>query len=263
MKALTELPAQVCKQVHTVAFDVDDTVTQHGQLLAQSYAAIWSLRDAGLRLVAVTGRPLGWAQVFASLWPVDLAIGENGAGWFFRKADTLSNGFFLSESERKKERDLLEQVKQAVAKQLPDTQLSEDQPLRGCDLAFYIGEKVKLSHAQIEELAQTIRSVGAKAVHSTVHMHAFWGEYNKATGIVAAAKKVWNEKLEQTRNAWCFIGDSPNDQAAFAYFPHSIGVANVKRFAAELKSKPSYVTEQSHGEGFAEFAQLFLKKRKS
>ena len=84
LRPLSELDAPACAGVEGVLFDVDDTVTKDGRLERVAYDALWALRDAGLRLVAVTGRPLGWVDVLARHWPVDLAIGENGAGWVWR-----------------------------------------------------------------------------------------------------------------------------------------------------------------------------------
>ena len=46
---------------------------------APRYDALWDLSDAGLRLVAVTGRPSGWGEVIARQWPIDGAVTENGA----------------------------------------------------------------------------------------------------------------------------------------------------------------------------------------
>src|SRR3954468_14061076 len=59
--------------------DVDDTLTHAGALVPAAYAALTAAAAAGVRVVAVTGRPAGWAEVFACTWPLDGAIAENGA----------------------------------------------------------------------------------------------------------------------------------------------------------------------------------------
>jgi hypothetical protein len=46
----------------------------------------------------------------------------------------------------------------------------------------------------------------------------------------------------------------------FAYFPKSVGVANVRRFAGLLAAEPKYVTHASYGAGFAELAAYILRR---
>jgi hydroxymethylpyrimidine pyrophosphatase-like HAD family hydrolase len=60
------------------------------------------------------------------------------------------------------------------------------------------------------------------------------------------------------RTAAIYIGDSPNDASMFAFFPNSVGVANVRRFAGRLPAEPKYVTNAAFGAGFAELAQHLL-----
>jgi hypothetical protein len=44
----------------------------------------------------------------------------------------------------------------------------------------------------------------------------------------------------------------------FAYFPHSVGVANVREFAARMNVLPAWITKQAGGLGFAELAEVLL-----
>src|SRR5262249_59883715 len=62
-----------------VVFDLDDTLLDHGELAEAAYRALFRLREAGLRLVACTGRPAGWGEVLARQWPIDAVVVENGA----------------------------------------------------------------------------------------------------------------------------------------------------------------------------------------
>jgi len=43
-------------------------------LIIGAYAALFDLARAGLRLIAVTGRPLGFAEVAARMWPIAAAV---------------------------------------------------------------------------------------------------------------------------------------------------------------------------------------------
>ncbi|MCA1662751.1 MAG: HAD hydrolase family protein, partial [Myxococcales bacterium] len=85
MKSYREL-APLASQLRGIFCDVDDTLTHDGVLVPAAYDAIARARAAGLRVVAVTGRPAGWAEVFACTWPLAGAIAENGA-FAVRRAD--------------------------------------------------------------------------------------------------------------------------------------------------------------------------------
>jgi hypothetical protein len=47
----------------------------------------------------------------------------------------------------------------------------------------------------------------------------------------------------------------------FERFVHSVGVANLRRFAAELQHWPAWITTAERGEGFADVARLLLAAR--
>jgi hydroxymethylpyrimidine pyrophosphatase-like HAD family hydrolase len=64
--------------------------------------------------------------------------------------------------------------------------------------------------------------------------------------------------LDVERERFVFIGDSPNDAPMFAYFPHAVGVANVRGFSGRIPTLPAYVTQSEAGAGFAELAAFLL-----
>jgi hypothetical protein len=57
---------------------------------------------------------------------------------------------------------------------------------------------------------------------------------------------------------WVYVGDSTNDQVMFEHFAHSVGVANIRHFEAQLKHPPRYITAQERGAGFAQTVQHLL-----
>src|SRR4051812_6467044 len=65
--------------VRRLFFDVDDTLTWHGQLPEVAAAALYKARAFGLSLVAVTGRSYSWAEMLLRLFPLDAAVAETGA----------------------------------------------------------------------------------------------------------------------------------------------------------------------------------------
>src|SRR5260221_14727655 len=97
---IDELESAQARQLLGIVFDVDDTLTRAGRLEAEAYAALWALRRAGLLLMAVTGRPLGFAELMARQWPIDLAGGENGAGYVRVSGHALETGFYAAAAQR-------------------------------------------------------------------------------------------------------------------------------------------------------------------
>ena len=79
MIPLSQLPLEKAHSVRVVLTDIDDTITTEGMLTASAYAALENLQRAGFLVIPVTGRPAGWCDHIARMWPVDAIVGENGA----------------------------------------------------------------------------------------------------------------------------------------------------------------------------------------
>ena len=56
---IEKISSGLLRDLKGVLFDLDDTFTTHGKIPACSFTALWDLRNAGLTLIAVTGRPAG------------------------------------------------------------------------------------------------------------------------------------------------------------------------------------------------------------
>src|SRR5688500_16034532 len=82
MRPLAECTPAEFEGVKAVLTDIDDTLTTDGRLPAEAYSALERLQRAGLIVIPVTGRPAGWCDLIARLWPVDGVVGENGALYF-------------------------------------------------------------------------------------------------------------------------------------------------------------------------------------
>jgi HAD superfamily hydrolase (TIGR01484 family) len=261
VRPLRELDPARCRDLHGVVFDIDDTITDHGLLTDGAYRALWDLARAGLTLVAVTGRPLGWCDVLARLWPVAAAVGENGGGWVWRAGAGVAEGYCDDAAERARQQVKLAALAETARAALPGLRLAGDQRQRRVDLAFDVGEEERLPEDRIARLVELIHAAGARALVSSVHAHAFFGAHDKATGAAAAIRAVLGRELASERERWLFVGDSGNDAAAFAYFPVSAGVANVRAHLARLPVPPAFVADAERGAGFAEIADLVLSCR--
>jgi HAD superfamily hydrolase (TIGR01484 family) len=258
MRPIAELDQVTARRLVGIFCDIDDTLTHGGHLVPAAYAALCAAAAAGLRVVPVTGRPCGWAEVLAALWPVAAVVGEGGA------AAALGQGEWLwwdDATERALQTERLETLREAVATRLPWARLARDQGLRRVDLAYDIGEREHVPPERVEALLGLLRQHGAYTLQSSVHAHATFGDYDKARMAVRLARERWGEDEAEVRDHYLFVGDSPNDQAGFAFFTCSVGVANVARYLTRLAPPPRWVARQEGGHGFAEIVEHVLTLR--
>lgn len=260
MQPLANISPAVCRDLRGVAFDVDDTLTAGGRIQREAFTALWRLREAGLISVAVTGRPLGFAELMARMWPITFAVGENGAG-YVQVTEQVRTEYWDDEATRAQQQVRLRTLRRSIERALPWVRISDDNWARRCDLAFDIGERVRATPEQIHALAGMITSSGARALVSSVHAHAQLGDHDKARGIARGMQSILNIDLDAQRNRFAFIGDSGNDAAAFSYFPVSIGVANVQQHLHALPTPPAFISTLERGEGFAEIVDTLLSHR--
>src|SRR5207302_515406 len=59
---LEKLSKKVCRGLRGIFSDIDDTLTCHGKLTEDAFAAMGKPRRAGLRMIPITGRPAGWVD---------------------------------------------------------------------------------------------------------------------------------------------------------------------------------------------------------
>lgn len=263
MEPLASAPRELLASVEGIVFDVDDTVTRGGRLELCAYEAMWDLSRAGLGLAAVTGRPIGWADVFARQWPVDFAAGENGAGWLVCRDGVLTEYFFHDAEARAQQAEALARIRERVRRELPDVVVANDQLARRADLAFDVGETVKLAPATLARLVAILEDEGARSPVpvSSVHAHAVMGDWDKARGATRALDEVLGVEADRARRRWLFVGDSGNDAAAFSHFDLTVGVANVEDHLCRLPRAPRWVTRGDRGKGFRELADAILSAR--
>lgn len=264
MQPLSALGANVLRQIRGVFFDIDDTLTTAGRLTAHAYAAMERLKDAGCIIVPITGRPAGWCDHIARMWPVDAVVGENGA-FYFRydhKTCKMEKRFLQSEQERAKHRRRLEALRATILAEIPSAGVSSDQLYREADLAIdYCEDVPRLAQAEVEKIVKLFEQAGATAKISSIHVNGWFGHYDKITMTRVMMRELFEIDLDEAKDQFMFIGDSPNDAPSFAYFPHAVGVANVRDFAGRLKTEPAYVTDKRCGEGFVEVVQALLSAK--
>jgi HAD superfamily hydrolase (TIGR01484 family) len=266
-KPISEIPVELCQNLKIFFTDIDDTITSRGLLTADSFTALWQLHEAGIEVVTVTGRPAGWCDHIARMWPVTAVIGENGAFYYSYDRDgrKMRRVFLISEQDRVEGRKKLRRVRQRVLKEVPASRIAADQPFRITDLAVDFCEDVvpPLSSGDVETICSIIEEEGAIYKISSIHINCWYGSFDKVTGVRRfLADRGHDLSSDEVQNSVVFAGDSPNDEPMFAALRHSIAVANIRSFLDDLHHFPTYTTEQESAGGFNEAVQTILEKRR-
>jgi HAD superfamily hydrolase (TIGR01484 family) len=254
LKPVQQLPAEVRGRIETIFTDIDDTLTTGGLIPAAAYAAVWRAREAGLQVVLVTGRPAGWCDHLARMWPVSAVVGENGALAFALQGERMRRLFAPRPDDAAAR---LEQIRREVLEQVPGCAVAADQPYRQYDLAIDIREEVApLDDGAIDRIVASFERHGATAKVSSIHVNGWFGSHDKLTMCRRCSQELLGRELDPGRAT--FVGDSPNDVPMFRFFPHGVGVANVRQWTHRMAALPAYVTAAAGGEGFAEAVEVIL-----
>jgi HAD superfamily hydrolase (TIGR01484 family) len=257
MKPLSEL--RDAARLRGLLFDVDDTLTSKGRLTAQAYAALERLHAAGRLTIAVTGRPAGWCDHIARMWPVDAVVGENGAFFYRYEGGKLHKHYQDAPAERSAKRARLGAIAERIVAAVPGCALASDQPYREADLAVdYCEDVPRLPLEAAERIAALMREAGLSAKISSIHVNGWFGEYDKLATTKRLFAETFATDLDVANAEFVYAGDSPNDAPMFGYFRNSVGVANIARFAGHLAAAPKYVTQRESGAGFAELVACLL-----
>lgn len=260
---LTDLPADRIATLDGVLCDIDDTLTWEGRLVPEAFLALRELQRAGLRVVPVTGRPAGWVDHIARMWPVDGVVGENGGLWMWMGPARLERRFLQPADEREANRARLTELGRRILAEVPGCALASDQPYRELDLAIDFCEDVPaLPEAAIDAILARFRDAGATAKVSSIHVNGWYGRFDKLSGFRGLLADRWGQSLDAVRDRWIYVGDSANDEPMFGAFPEgSVGVANVARFLPRMTRWPTWITPSPGGHGFAELAARLLAGR--
>ncbi|MDA1088709.1 MAG: HAD-IIB family hydrolase [Proteobacteria bacterium] len=261
MLPLREFTEDARRNIKAVLCDIDDTLTTDGHLTAEAYVALEALQDAGLLVFPITGRPAGWCDHIARMWPVDGVVGENGAFYFRYDHDTrtFTKRFLASDAERADNRRRLDVLKGEILKAVPGTAVASDQHYREADLAIDFCEDVApLPADDIQRIVGIFEAAGATAKVSSIHVNGWFGDYDKLSMTGRMLDECFGIDMEADKETLVFVGDSPNDVPMFDFFPHAVGVANIADVEISLAAEPAYVTEAPGGAGFAELARALI-----
>jgi len=263
MQPIQAFPVSQRSAIRYVLCDIDDTLTLDGRLPADAYAAMERLNKTGIRVIPITGRPAGWCDHMARMWPIAGLVGENGAFYFRYDANRrrMVRRYWKTDHERREDRARLDLIAQDILDAVPGCRVSADQPYREADLAIDFCEDVPaLPMADVEKIVRCFEQAGARAKISSIHVNGWFGDYDKLAMTRIFFREQFACELEAVCKEVVFAGDSPNDEPMFAFFPHAVGVANVRDFVDRMKHPPAWVTEGEGGYGFAEMVGILLDR---
>jgi len=261
MLPLSAMPQAIRNGIRGVLADIDDTLSTQGRLTAGAYLALEKLRAAGKLVIPITGRPAGWCDHIARMWPVDAVVGENGA--FYMHHDDarhkLVKRFVAGTAERAANRARLAAIGEAILNAVPGTALASDQLYRETDLAIDFCEDVPpLPRTAVDRIVALMEAEGMTAKISSIHVNGWFGNYDKLAMTRTLLAEVFAVDLDAQRERFVFIGDSPNDAPMFAFFGNAVGVANVRPYLERIATPPAYITRAEAGAGFVELAEFLL-----
>ena len=273
MQELSTWPASERRAITGVFTDIDDTLTTAGAITPDALRALSDLKAAGFHVIPITGRPVGWSEPFALAWPVDAIVAENGAVALISSQiglrpmagghGQLSKRYQQNAPTRQTNYARMQQVAARIEREVSGAMISQDSPGRETDIAIDHSEFVHLPPAAIAQAVQIMQDEGMNATVSSIHINGWFGAHNKLAGARWIVRELFGRDLDAEMASWVYVGDSTNDQLMFEAFPHSVGVANIRRFEAALSHKPRYITNGERGAGFAEVATALLDARSS
>src|SRR5262245_11066688 len=213
-----------------LATDFDGTLAHDGRVDDETLAAVLRAREAGLKLVMVTGRELAsLSNTFARTEVFDRLVVENGA--------------LLVDPQNKTERLL------APA---PPPALIEWLTRRNIPLS--VGHSIVATVEPHEhDVLEAIRELGLEwhIIFNKGAVMVLPSAVNKATGLAAAL-----EELGATADRTVAVGDAENDLALFAACGLAVAVSNA---LDSVKASADVVTDGARGQGVVELVDRVLK----
>ncbi len=277
MLPLTDWPSDERRLIRGVFTDIDDTLTTEGQITPDALNALAQLQAAGLTVIAITGRPVGWCAPFAASWPVHAIVAENGAVALVpsllaeenasqpspKLHKPLSKLYQQDAATRASNRLRMQAVGERVMREVPGVGLTQDSAGRETDLAFDYNEFVNVPPDTVQRVLDVLVQEGMQTTVSSIHIHGCFGHFDKWLGACWIGHQLLQRDIAHELDRWVFVGDSGNDQAMFEHFTHSVGVANIRRFESQLSHLPRYIAHGERGAGFAEVARAVLQHDKA
>lgn len=256
MQPLKEMSTEESCNIKAILFDLDGTFVNSDELKSIAYSSLESIREKGLKTIAVTGRPAGWCDLIARWWPVDAVVGENGAFFFYKNKDKIIRKTFYDLDVLHNNRKRLDLLFEKCLLYFPNIKVASDQSFRQWDLAIDVAEETQVSKKEILDIVNFAEGEGACTAISNIHINIWFGDYNKEQMSLEVLKE-----LGLNRNNVLYIGDSPNDSPMFKCFESTVGVKSIMNYEGLIETYPKYITKNDEGNGFVELINFLISTR--
>jgi len=239
-KPFAELADVELAELRLLASDIDDTLTRDGKMLPEVVTILSKLHESGLLIWLVTGRCAAWGQALARYLEVDGVIAENG-GVIIRaeKTEVVADRSLIGPGREK-----LAALFAEIRRRLPAARETDDNIGRLTDWAF---DAAPLSREEGEAAAALAAAAGFRCLASSIHVHLFAGNHDKAATLarICAEAEVHDHQQVMT------MGDSANDESLFdtSRFPLSAAVSNIEPYLDRLAHRPAYLLPEPGAEG--------------
>ena len=148
--------------------------------------------------------------------------------------------YWTDAAARQASRARLDAIRDRVLAEVPGAAVASDQDYRKADLAIDFCEDVPpLPEADVGRIVAIFEAAGAQAKVSSIHVNGWFGDYDKLTMTQTLFQREFGADVATLLDSTLFIGDSPNDEPMFAYFPISVGVANIQSQLHRLQRRPA------------------------
>jgi hydroxymethylpyrimidine pyrophosphatase-like HAD family hydrolase len=210
--------------------DYDGTLAHDGHVDEVTRAALERLRQAGRKVILVTGRELGeLKQVFPDLWLFDRIVAENGA----LLLDPWTNSL----------RPLADPPPAPFVEAL----------IRADVKPLSVGQVIVATREPHHiPVLETIRKLGLQlqVIFNKGSVMVLPSGVNKATGLLAAL-----EELGLASDSAVGIGDAENDHAFLSICGYSVAVSNA---LTSLKDECDWITTGARGAGVTELIDRMI-----
>ena len=194
-RPLADCPDAALRPVAGVLTDIDDTLTHEGAIEPEALRALADLRAAGLPVIAITGRPMGWSEPFARDWPIDAIVAENGAVALFVEGGHLRTEYAQDEATRVHNAKRLAAAAQRVQREVPGATLARDSAGRVTDIAVDHSEFAHLSAERIDAVVAIMREQGMNATVSSIHVNGWFGSHDKRSGAQWIVRRLLGREV--------------------------------------------------------------------
>ena len=112
--------------------------------------------------------------------------------------------------------------------EVPGAAVASDQTTARPTAIDFCEDVPPLPEADVGRIVAIFEAAGAQAKVSSIHVNGWFGDYDKLTMTQTLFQREFGADVATLLDSTLFIGDSPNDEPMFAYFPISVGVANIQ-----------------------------------